>query len=182
MKLKIEDIMKKQFELHKDIQMQDIYKLIYQGTFGCEHLAHDGSMDMLYKEFDEAEPDKDESLIEVISPDYMIYRLNIRCFKHYSDNKKFFFEWFYNTSKMKLGSEKDFINYWDACEKYLEDTGNELLEEVKDFREKACLYDLRRWQFMTMHHSEKYKKANNPSYRVVHRKAAVEAIKGIAKK
>jgi len=159
----LQRILEAQFKMHKDVKVQDMYKLLYQGTFGSEHMLNEKSREIFYEEFEKAEPNKEEIMIERISPTFFLYRLNIRPYKFYNGEKETLFEWFYESSKIKEGRVQDFLTFWNVFKGINQEKNYFLPKEIQDFEKKY----IEQKQIPVMHHSEQYKKANNPSYRVV---------------
>jgi len=169
-------ILEEQFKLYKDIQVQDVYKLIYQGIFGCEHAVDEKSRERLYEEFEMAEPNEKEKVTEKIS-DFLIYRINIRPYKALEGEKETLFEWFYESSKMKEGTIKEFLINWKVFRLVNEHKHYFLDKEIKDFEKIIKQEYSKRKQLPLVHHSEEYRKANNPSYRVINYMALHEHMK-----
>lgn len=160
---KLSKILEEQFNNYADIQVQDIYKLLYQANFGCEHAVDQNSRHWLHQEYDNTVPTNGREIIEMISPKDSIYRLNMAPYKYKGGDKDKLFDWFYRSSKIKTGTQYEFRLLWDEFkminqkEKYFED------KKVLSF-ERIIRYNL-----PIMHHSYDYRQANEPSYRVVNR-------------
>lgn len=173
--MNLPNMLEEQFRTYQSIQIQDIYKLIYQGTFGCEHAVDEKSRKKLYKEFKKAKPNKEEKLIEIISPNFFIYRINIRPYKAHGGEKETLFEWFYESSKIKDGTIQNFFESWKTFELLNEQEHYFPTEKIKDFEE--MLKKEYSEKLPVMHHSKQYRKANKPSYRVINYMAMHDCMK-----
>lgn len=68
---------------HPAMQIEDVYKLVHQAAFGNGHLITDEAADRKYlqSEFDSATADANEPLMEPLTPDGSVVRVNLRAFK-----------------------------------------------------------------------------------------------------
>lgn len=155
-------ILEEQFSRYKKIQVQDVYKLLYQGVFGTGHAINENARESFYEEFKKATPKKGTAM-EKISPVFEIYRINIEPYKFFNGEKEALFELFYESSKIKTGGMKVFEILWESFKKINKETRYFPSKKVEDFEKKY----LSRGQLPVMHHSKKYRKANKPSYIVV---------------
>lgn len=166
----LQKILEEQFKHYKGIHLQDIYKLLHQGTFGSEHAIAEEHLESvrkyLYDEFEKAEPNKEEKLLERISPTFRIYRINIRPYKYYNGDEDALFEWFYQSSKIKEGAAKDFLTFWEVFKMINKEKKYFQKKEVKKFEKEYITGK----GLEAMHHSKQYEEANKPSYRVVNLK------------
>lgn len=168
------DVLQTQFETHEDIQIGDAYKLLHQGVFGNGHIIDERSRGRVYSEFERAQPNKEEKMIELISPKFSIYRINIRPYKAHGGDKETLFEWFYESSKTKTGGIEDFFESWEELKKFLKQNKerNYLSIEEMESVEKVLKEDWVPKNFLpAVSHTEQYRKANSPSYVVVNYEA-----------
>lgn len=154
---------------HKsNIHIQDIYKLLYQSVFGVSHILADPtkSKNFLRKEFDSVNPSENELLIEPISVDGKVVRINLRPFKaKYNDVDKLFQAMMISTQEIK-GTLSKFLIVWNEFKKAV--LNNELDFDRKELENFDQIIKLK--NYPVLHHSEPYRSANEPAYRVVKRK------------
>ncbi len=65
------------------MELRDVYKLVYQGAMGSEHLigSPQGFISYLNEEFEPLQADPSERLLEPILPDQSLFRINLRAYK-----------------------------------------------------------------------------------------------------
>lgn len=138
---------------------QDVVKLCYQAVFGAEHLLTEPetARKWLLEELN-AVPARREPLWERISPDFV--RVNLGAWKSRGLPVETLFELFRKTAAQKHGSEREF-------RALLAETLNTMPERTNAMRKAAadCLQD----GIHPVHHSEAYRRAEQPAYRVVAR-------------
>jgi hypothetical protein len=148
----------------RDVQIQDVYKLLYQGIFGAEHILHDldRARTFLEEEWARTAPNAAEVLTESVSLSGDIIRVNIsRCRAegiHCADLWSAF-----RRSDERRGSAEDLQRLWQAF--------SELCHSgILPFDYEAVIHfgrQVEREGFPARHHSEAYGRANRPAYRVV---------------
>lgn len=158
-------ISKEQLRKHKDIQIQDLYKLICQAEFGLHH--HDVQK-LVTEEYSKACSVrgwvKKEPILEKISEDY--YRLNIRAYMLELNNDTMLILAASDSKKLSKGKKEGLIQRWNDFKKLNSRTKLFPKEDVTKFEEV-----LKEKDFPMMHHSKEYKKANDPCYIVLHKEA-----------
>lgn len=72
-----------QTEHHGALHIEDVYKFVYQGALGIEHVLTDtaAAKNYLEVEWREMTTNSDEPLYEIISPDSQWVRLNLKPYK-----------------------------------------------------------------------------------------------------
>ncbi len=158
----LQKILDQQFERYKKIQVQDVYKLLYQGVFGPEHFICEKTRQNMYEEFEKAKPEKG-IMFEKISRVFDIYRVNIRAYKAYNGTKEDLFSLFQESANIKTGNEKVFKLLWDWFKKINDEKDYFSYEEIEAFEKKYSIPE----QLPVLHHSKKYRKANKPSYIII---------------
>ena len=151
-----------QLEDHPSMQYQDVIKLCYQATFGAEHLLSDieRAREYLYAEFDSVSP-TEEPLFEHISQD--VVRVNLGAWKRERRPIEELFKAFVESSYIRENAENNFISYLDIAERVMiENKKNFSLAGWKNFV-NAYLQN----GICAVHHSEEYRRAEKPSYRIV---------------
>jgi hypothetical protein len=150
-----------------EVRAQDIYKLLYQGVFGVGHILSDKAWKVLIEEVNRInlEEHKDDPLIEPVSVNETIVRVNLRQYiKSGGDLKKLLLV-MKESAKIE-GNSDIFLQHWSEFKELnsrgvfsfsLEEV--ELLDESiqKDYPEPH-------------HHTEAYRTAYYPAYRVVSKK------------
>ena len=144
----------------------DVYKLLYQGVFGVGHLLGEDAWRRLEVEARTLCLDEqpEEPLIEDVSIDGTMVRVNLRPYlrrglpldRLYSAME---------TSEQVRGREEEFLEVWRMFKRLVR--SGRLMFEEKEIKEldremehRGCL---------PRHHSEVYRRAYSPAYRVVRR-------------
>lgn len=169
--MKFKDYLLQQIKKHPSIMPQDIAKLCYQAAYGAEHLLSDISAAKRYfdAEFDAVEACEGE-LYEAISD--KVCRVNLAVWKKRALSRERLFEAFVSSSKVG-GERGDIVSYLDSA--------TELVRNGK------CSFSPDEWEsFLSeykgkgmpaVHHSDKYRKAEKPSYRVIRAELLRELLK-----
>lgn len=152
--MRFSDILAEQAGLHPSMQPQDYIKLCYQAVFGPGHLLRnpEAAENYFYREWAETPEDSAEPLFEIISPAFA--RLNLGAWKAAKLPPAWLFALFRETAEAASGSEEAFR----AC-----------LAEV---RLPGFASDLEAYWSLglhAVHHSDIYRAAESPAYRVVRR-------------
>lgn len=150
-----EKTLRAQYKAHPSMTAQDAVKLCFQAAYGSEHvtLDLDAAKKHLYDEFERTAA-QDVPLFEQISPE--VCRVNIAAWKYASLKKEWLFNMFCDCVRVKNGSPELFKTYLDIAKKVL----------------KSCDFNafLKTYDGGAVHHSEAYRKAEAPSYRIVDKK------------
>ncbi|MBM3200546.1 hypothetical protein FJZ53_06410 [Candidatus Woesearchaeota archaeon] len=160
--MSLQRILEEQFKRYKDVQIQDVYKLLYQAAFGPEHMITDGTAKRFYEEFERTEP-KEGLLVEWISPIDYTCRINLGPYKLQGGSKEALFEWFYESAISKKKSIASFNLMWNTFKELNKEFKYFKLKDVEKFEKKYLCQD----PLPAVHHSKKYMKSNKPSYLVV---------------
>ena len=161
----LENIIITQATAHPSAKPADLIKLCFQAAYGAEHLLLDRERARSYflREY-EATDNTNEPLLEDISDKYS--RMNIGAVKRLSIDPDKAFEVFFLTA-----SEKSTDG--DMFEKLLGSVG-ELAENGElPFSKKEWELTLKEYRAAgggPVHHSEEYRQAEHPSYRVISKK------------
>ena len=161
----LEDIIRAQVTAHPSVRPTDLIKLCFQAAFGAEHLLLDRERARSYFLCEyEATGITNEPLLEEISEVYS--RMNIGAVKRLSIEPDRAFEAFFLTASEKSADGNVF---------------EELLASVGGFAESGELpfskeeWDLTLKEYRAagggpVHHSEEYRRAEHPAYRVIAKK------------
>lgn len=147
-----ERLLRTQYKLHPSMQPQDAVKLCYQAAFGAEHLLSDtgAAKQYLFDEFERTDA-CDMPICEQISAE--VCRINIAAWKHAGLKKEWLFNMFCDSVRTKRGSRELFLSYLDVAKKTLN------LDGFEDY--------LKNYDGGAVHHSEEYRAAEHPAYRIV---------------
>ena len=146
----------------------DFYKLLYQGMFGVGHILGEGARRRLQEEaasIDLADH-PDEPLIEAVSADGSMVRVNLRPYLRQSLSLDRLYEAMKETSKDQGAPEK-FLQAWSVFHDHaisgaLKIDSEELESLHQELHEKGS---------RPHHHSDPYRIAYYPAYRVVKKEA-----------
>jgi len=152
---------------HQHFDVRDAYKLIYQGIFGVAHILEnrEAAQQYLQTEFDAVEPSPNEPLLEEISLNGEVVRVNLRPFKAQQFPLHRLFEVMVQTAEEIQGSQEEFMRLWGQFTTLVRE------KRLAFDRQTLDTFDaeVRAANYPPVHHSEGYKRANRPAYRVVKR-------------
>ena len=162
----IEDILIQHFEKYPQMQAQDAVKLIYQQEFGPEHMIKDPAkaLAMIRQEMNGLEPKAGEPLYESIGNG--LCRWNLRPCAEKGIPAEDINRLFVETARSVKGDKRRFLQSLHLLEQMAEEDETpfdpvELDVYLIRYREKKC---------PAVHHSEAYRAAYQPAYRVVNQK------------
>ena len=155
-------------QLRPQLQVQDVYKLLYQANFGVEHLLTDTAGVRKYLLDELATMDtanQGEQLVERISPTDEIARINLRPSRQLQlDPEKLVQAMFLSASETKPDTEGLYHDW------------NEFVSLVRYGFLNFPMKDVDEWDarvsagnFQSAHHSQQYMGTYKPAYRVVKR-------------
>jgi len=148
------------------MELPDVYKLLYQGVLGSEHLVTSGQefASHLQVEYDQQLPDPTQRLLEVIHPDGALYRLNLRPCKARQLQIGRLLPALLKTPELVRGSKAELLTAWEY---FIECCAQGLLR----IYEAAPLQSLSHWliqqDYPVVHHSLIYIREYRPSYRLI---------------
>lgn len=152
------DIILYHIEKYPEIMVEDLYKLLFQASFGPGHLINDCDRALNYLKEELSLELKDDIKHEEIGNGYIRLYLN-----GYNIEDA---DWILKMMLDSIKIEKDidfFMNaYEQSCDVIKTKKGNEFLKAFIEFVEKMISLDL-----PAVHHSETYRKKYNPHYRVI---------------
>jgi len=162
----LESIILEQLRLHRGFTLQDFYKLIYQAVFGVEHLLADETKAcrLLHNEFETlADALPAEPFSELIDPEGVIHRLNLRPFKASGGDPDQLFEALLLTRQQVHGTTDRFLHYWHELKGLTVSLHLPIeMDQMKAFESSFDDGDL-----PLVHHSESYVRMNRPAYRLI---------------
>jgi hypothetical protein len=149
------------------MRIQDVYKLLFQGSLGPYHimLHLDYAFSELEREFNEIETtdSKKETLLETISINRHVVRVNLRPFKGRFDSINSLFTVIRQSTATFTPDREELLRLWNIFSTLVSE--NELdfdHQELTEFEKSIDpLNDT------SIRHSREYREREKPSYRVV---------------
>lgn len=148
------------------MQPSDIYKLLYQGVLGAEHLlsSPDAFTRELAAEFEPLEPDPSGRLLEPVRPDRTLLRLNLRAYKCSSSQVSKLFSALLETSLIPMGDSAELQSVWDRL---VADCEQGLVPGITPEDMRTHTAWLEQAGFPAVHHSPIYRQHYQPAYRLI---------------
>ena len=145
--------------------VQDIYKLLYQGSFGVGHLIASGenARNYLDEELQGLEPASDETLLEPCNREQSILRVNLRPFLAKNMAPSRLVDVMMESVAMLQPDTAAFVRLWS-------DVGTLIERGIVPLDHAAYAHftaDIARAGYPAVHHSTAYARAYKPAYRVV---------------
>lgn len=156
--------LKQQIDLHPSIQMQDVVKMCYQAVFGAEHMLTDieQARQYFYQEYEATPPSFSTPLYEPISEYFC--RINLAAWKARELSPDELFDLFAASANFHaLGTRTDLNNCAKSAEKLI--AKGMLPFTLEEWRKYYVAYKNNGMQ--PVHHSEAYRQAEQPAYRLV---------------
>lgn len=152
-----------QLSRHPSMRPRDLAKLCYQAARGAEHLLTEPDRARLYleKEMEITEPCADMALYEVISP--WVARVNLAAWKARGFSTETLFSLFLATASVRAAGEDLLPAYLEEVTAYL--ASGEYGVSAEEWKEFLTAY--RSAGMPAVHHSEEYRLAEKPAYRIV---------------
>ncbi|MDZ7262231.1 MAG: hypothetical protein ONB05_09030 [candidate division KSB1 bacterium] len=148
--------------------VQDAYKLLYQSIFGVTHILGntEAARQYLSQEYESIDASLDEPLIEPISLNQEIVRINLRPFKARKGSPDKLFQVMISSAQEIQGNQLQFMELWQEFKALVYQGKLKFdLAELETFDQEVA-----QRHYPCVHHSEGYRHAHRPSYRVVKRK------------
>lgn len=163
---RVEALIKEHFSRRPLMRATDAYKLLYQGVFGVGHIMSDSAWERLEEEAGRIEINDHpwEPLIEDVSADGSMVRVNLRPYLRKGLLLDNLFEAMKESAKWE-GAPEDFLLAWTVFQE-LAETGAVQIDQ-KETEELDV--ELKEKGGRPHHHSEAYREAYYPAYRVVRR-------------
>lgn len=166
--ISIRNLLLKEITKYPDMEIQDIYKFLHQAAMGSEHAVKDTSAVRKWMENEIANLDwnHSEELIDTLSPDGRIVRVNLRPYLKAGHDPEKLLNAFVKTANEFKGDKSILENYiavvLEMIDKGEIDFSN---EEAKKF-----FIEQKQKGYSAVHHSKKYAELYSPAYRVVAKK------------
>jgi len=148
------------------IELRDVYKLIFQGVMGSEHLisSPQAFINYLAEEFEPLQPDPSERLLEPIRSDGSLLRINLRPYKARDLSRSALIPALLETARSFKGDTSELPATWmdfvRACEQGRFPKFD--LDQTHQFTSW-----LEKLDFPAVHHSEAYNREYMPAYRLI---------------
>lgn len=151
---------------HPALEPHDVYKLLYQGVLGPEHLiaSPDDFAAQLRAEYEAVSPDKAEPLWEPIRPDGALVRLNLRPFKARGGDVERLITACLQTAKRPWETPERLREAWATFVELCQTGTWETFPLLEVLATSAWLEEQ---GYPPVHHSVGYKTASRPAYRLV---------------
>ncbi len=151
-----------QLRQHPAMQPRDVIKQIYQAARGAEHLLADVSRARAYfdQEYAAVAPDASQPLLEPISENFS--RANLAAWKASGMPADWLFRMFVHTASVPTGGAELLLRYVQEA--------SAVLAQVSPFPIADWEEALAAWRadgMPAIHHSETYRDAEKPAYRIV---------------
>lgn len=167
---------------HRAMKPCDVYKLLYQGVLGAEHLFQVGFRpghttdfaERLRAEYADLPAAEDDPLWEEVRPDGELGRIHLRPFKAHGGDLERLIAACQQTAEQTWGTVKELREVWalfvDRCRagRWREFPLPEVLAFSAWLEEQG---------YPAVHHSPEYRKANRPAYRLLARAFCPEVMK-----
>ncbi len=154
---------------HPKADVQDVYKLLFQGVFGVGHIitSQQEAAQFLAREMASMPARSGEPMTEPCRPDGGMLRVNLRPFRDAAMNTDDLIAAMMETAASVKAAPEEFASLWSAVGDLIED--GVLPLDLDEYN--ALTDDLLEQNWPAVHHSDDYSHAYAPAYRVVSREA-----------
>jgi len=168
-------LLEEQHRRYPLLQIEDAYKLIYQGTLGIEHLLSDtiAAQQYLEQEWNSLAGAEDEPLLEIISPDSQWVRLNLRPYKAKGGTTESLWRAMWRSAAVH-GDRGLLRSRWQEFVRLAE--AGALPYDVAHTRQVD--HRIAAADYPAIHHSDLYVETYRPAYRVLLRSVAARLLLG----
>lgn len=151
---------------YEGYQLDDAYKLVYQGCMGPEHAitSPDAVRQWLDKEWESIEASSHEGLYSDITIHYPIYRINLRAAKAFGITQAQIYNEFMGLARV-FPKRPDLLRIiWKGVSQQIKDDDCIVWnpQDIDKFNVMILQND-----FPPIHHSLEYNEKNKPAYRLV---------------
>jgi hypothetical protein len=148
------------------MQSEDLYKLIHQAAMGSEHAIENraAARDYLYQEIDTLQGTSDEPLMETLSPDGSLVRVNLRPFLNIHSDIETLLQAFIETATSFPGDPARLKTYMGTA--LVSSKANLISLDSKALEE--FFTEMMQLDYPAVHHSSTYIRLYAPAYRVIH--------------
>jgi hypothetical protein len=160
------DLLKQHLSWYPMMEVQDVYKLLFQGVLGPEHLIDSTEEYSRYleQEYDALQMDARQVLFEPVRADGLLFRVNLRAYKAHQLGLIRLVTLLIKTAQLIQGTKPELKLAWSTftqlCQQgYIRHFN---LEDIAEFD-----HHLEESGFNAMHHSETYRRLYQPAYRLI---------------
>ncbi|NJL94584.1 MAG: hypothetical protein HC915_13095 [Anaerolineae bacterium] len=166
--LTLDALIKQHLARYPLMEVLDVYKLVHQGTFGIGHKVAKtaAEREWLQHEFKTSTADPTEPLLEVVSQDEQIARLNLRAYLAAGGALEALLDAYIASAAGAARTGAEMAATWDA---FAQLTANSSLGQHFNPRDILHLGRIQREEndWSAMQHSPAYTRAYRPAYRVL---------------
>jgi hypothetical protein len=154
-----------QIRRYPRLEIQDLYKLILQAARGSEHVVSNLTIAhrWLARELLELADGPEEPIVDPISPDGCIVRINLRPYLAARGDPNALLEAFVRTVREYRGTEVTLYRYW----RYAQHMAAAGLLPFAGEALREFFVDMQADGFPAVHHSDMYTRTYRPAYRVI---------------
>lgn len=160
------DLIDQHLQRYPRMEARDVYKLLFQGVLGSEHLiaSPESFAQYLKEEFSQVGMAISEPVFDAIRPDERLWRVNLRPYRDAGGTFPNLLEAALLTGRMSWQSQRTFCAIWD---RFLDLCVHQQwpslqLEAAQEFHLVVVQHG-----FPAVHHSSAYGEAYHPAYRLV---------------
>ncbi|MHB8807358.1 MAG: hypothetical protein ACYC59_07240 [Anaerolineaceae bacterium] len=160
------------FRRYHLMEIQDIYKLIYQGVCGSGHILQSSPDEFeaeLAREFAAVEANNSQPLWESIHPEGKIVRVNLAVYKNQSQKIERLSTLCLWTAEVSGSPEKNMENISIALNTFYKLCKSRKIPKFTPLEIEKYQKWVEENKFPTVHHSEVYQTNYDPHYRLMHR-------------
>lgn len=163
--LKLKTIIENETKKYPQMEVSDVYKLLYQAEMGSEHAVTDSisARKWMKNEIANLKWNYEEELIDSISPGGKIVRVNLRPYLKAGYDPNRLLTAFIKTANSYKGKKE---NLEIDLKKVLKLINKDELPFSKKEAEKF-FDEMKRKDYPSVHHSKKYEELYSPAYRVI---------------
>jgi len=151
---------------HPAAGAQDAYKLLHQSVFGPGHLIPDREAAARYLQGEWAQMGEtlpEEPMLEILADEPALVRVNLRPYRDSGGSREALVDALVASAEGVVGEPATFADCLEAAVAVLrEERGEAAAEELRGLAERAAGQG-----YPAVHHSEAYREAYSPAYRVV---------------
>ena len=159
---------------HPEIESQDVYKLLYQGVYGVGHILSEKAWDRLIEESERIniEDHLEDPLTEPVSPDGTMIRVNLRPYLRQKMSLEKLYDAMIISADVPVDDDK-FLDYWHEFKSMVREENLEFnWEKIREIDNSLSNESPK-----PRHHTQVYRIAYYPAYRVVQKQVFHEYIK-----
>lgn len=164
-KVEMEKIIMWHMQRYPQMEVEDLYKLVYQSAMGISHFISnpEKAREYLNWEMSHLKDGEDIDLSEPLSPDGVMIRVNLYKYKQGGGEADDLFEAMMKSAENHQPSIEKIEKYWD----YLADMAESGKLPFTPSELESFFEEMGAMNFPAVHHSETYRELYHPAYRVI---------------